>query len=150
MAGSGETAGEGLPRRAHAGGSADLVPFWRTPVFNIKLRRVPAFLLPRLAAMASEVPDTDLGRGIYYERVHCLLALAGVARDTAPGAFRLTEPPTDAERRLGQVLGQAFHQGCSLADIALATGLPADRVVAIGKRTIRRTGWLSRIAPDQA
>jgi hypothetical protein len=40
------------------------------------------------------------------------------------------------------------HQGCSLADIALATRLPPDQVVAIGKRTIRRTKWLSRIAAD--
>lgn len=40
------------------------------------------------------------------------------------------------------------HQGCSLADIALATRLPPDQVVAIGKRTIRRTKWLSRIAVD--
>jgi hypothetical protein len=27
----------------------DPVGFWRTPVFGIKLRQVPAFLLPRLA-----------------------------------------------------------------------------------------------------
>jgi hypothetical protein len=41
--------------------------------------------------------------------------------------------------------GQAFHQGCQLADVALAAGLSNDQVVAIGKRTIRRTGWLKRI-----
>lgn len=29
---------------------------------------VPAFLLPRLAEMATEVPNTNTGRGIYYER----------------------------------------------------------------------------------
>jgi hypothetical protein len=96
--------------------------------------------------MATEVPDTLIGRRIYYERARCLLGLVTV-RDIDPAAFRLTEPPTDAERHLGTVLGQAFHQGCSLADVAFATGLPADRVVEIGKRTIRRTGWLS---PDSS
>ena len=43
------------------------------------------------------------------------------------------------QRRLGFCIGQAFHQGCSLPDVALATGLAADQVIAIGKRTIRRT-----------
>jgi hypothetical protein len=122
-----------------------VIPFWRTPVFGIKLERVPVFLLPRLAEMAGEVPDNDVGRRIYYERIHCLLVLSSVAGDADPAGFQLAEPPTGAERDLGEVLGQAFHQGCSLADIALATGLPPDRVVAIGKRTIRGTGWLSRI-----
>jgi len=55
------------------------------------------------------------------------------------------EPPAEAERELGFAFGQAFHKGCSLADVALATGLPPDQVVAIGKRTIRRTEWLNRI-----
>jgi hypothetical protein len=135
-----------LPERAAAEGTPELVKFWRTPVFREKLRDVPAFLLPRLAEMESEVPDTHLGHRIYYERVHCLIVLAYIARRTDPASFRLTEPPANAERDLGGALGQAFHQGCSLADIALATGLPADRVVAIGRRTIGRTKWLSRIA----
>jgi len=139
-----------VPGRVGPGESADLVRFWRAPVFGVKLQQVPAFLLPRLAEMASEVPDTDVGRRIYYERVHCLLVLAHIAMRTDLAGFRLTEPPMDAERHLGAVLGQAFHQGCSLADVAFATGLPAERVVAIGKRTIRRTGWLSRIAAGQA
>ena len=134
-----------LPEQAETEGVPDVIHFWRTPVFGIKLQRVPAFLLPRLAEMAAEVPDTDLGRRIYYERIHCLLVLSSVARDTDPAGFQLTEPPSVAERHLGEVLGQAFHQGCSLADIALATRLPPDRVIAIGKRTIRRTKWLSRI-----
>ena len=128
-----------LPEQAETEGVPDVIHFWRTPVFGIKLQRVPAFLLPRLAEMAAEVPDTDLGRRIYYERIHCLLVLSSVARNTDPAGFQLTEPPSGAERHLGEVLGQAFHQGCSLADIALATRLPPDRVIAIGKRTIRRT-----------
>jgi hypothetical protein len=140
-----------LPRQADTASAADVAGSWRTPVFGIKLERVSAFLLPRLAEMAAEVPGTDLGRRIYYERINCLLALSAVARGTDPAGFQLTEPPTGAERHLGEVLGQAFHQGCSLADIALATGFPPDRVVAIGMRTIRGTGWLSRITdPKQA
>jgi hypothetical protein len=122
-----------------------LIKFWRTPVFNLKLQQVPAFLIPRLSEMAAEVPDTELGRRIYYERVACLLTLTGIARDVNPATFRLTEPPGEAERHFGAVLGQAFHQGCSLADIVLATGVPADKLIAIGRRTIRRTGWLSRL-----
>ena len=149
MASTGRSGGSGVPGRGDAEGLGDLVGFWRTPVFGEKLSGVPAFLLPRLAEMAAEVPRSDRGRRIYYERIHCLLVLAGIARRTDLAAFDLAEPPTDAERHLGAALGQAFHQGCSLADVAFATGLPPDRVVAIGKRTIRRTGWLSRIAADE-
>jgi hypothetical protein len=125
-----------------------VIKFWRSPVFRERFYNVPAFLLPRLAEMASEVaaevPDPHTGLRIYYKRVSCLIVLASVARSTDPASFRLDEPPANAERDLGRALGQAFHQGCSLADIALATRLPPDRVVAIGKRTIRRTKWLSR------
>jgi len=38
----------------------------------------------------------------------------------------------------------AFHQGWSLADVAFAAGIPADQIIAIGQRTIRREGWLER------
>jgi len=137
-----------LPELLATEDAPDVVKFWRSPVFREKFYNVPAFLIPRLAEMATEVPDTQLGHRIYYERAHCLIVLASIASRPDPASFRLDEPPTGAERRLGFALGQAFHQGCSLADVALATGLPADRVVAIGKRTIRRTKWLSRIAAD--
>jgi hypothetical protein len=137
-----------LAEQAEAEGAPDVVKFWRSPVFREEFHNVPAFMLPRLAKMATEVPNTHLGLRIYYELVHCLMVLAHIARRVDPASFRLTEPPTNAEQDLGLALGQAFHQGCSLADIALATGLPADRVVAIGKRTIRRTKWLSRIEED--
>jgi hypothetical protein len=126
----------------------DVIKFWRSPVFGEKFYNVPAFLLPRLAEMASEVaaevPDPHTGLRVYYERVSCLIVLAGVARRTDPASFRLDEPPANAERDLGRALGQAFHQGCSLADMALATRLPPDRLVAIGKRTIRGTKWLGQ------
>lgn len=135
-----------LAELAAAEGAPERVEFWRSPVFGEKFHDVPVFLLPRLGEMATEVPDTGLGRRVYYERACCLLTLAGAARRTDPASFRLGEPPTDAERTLGAVLGHAFHQGCSLADIALAAGIPADRVIAIGKRTIRGTKWLDRIA----
>jgi hypothetical protein len=49
------------------------------------------------------------------------------------------------EKLLGSVFGQAFHQGLPLADVVLAAELPADQIVAIGKRTIRRTNWLKRL-----
>ena len=137
-----------LAELAESGGTPELVKFWRSPVFREKFSDVPAFLLPRFTEMSAEVPDTPTGRRIYYERVHCLLALASVARRTDPASVRLDQPPAEAERYLGRVLGQAFHQGCSLADAALATGLPPDRIVAIGKRTIRRTKWLSRVTAD--
>ena len=141
-----------LAELAEAGGAPELVKSWRSPVFGEKFSNVPAFLLPRFTEMAAEVPDTPTGRRIYYERVHCLLALASVTRHANPASVRLDAPPTEAERDLGRVLGQAFHQGCSIADAALATGLPPDQVVAIGKRTIRGTKWLSRMTagPDPA
>src|SRR4051794_5619129 len=41
-----------------------------------------------------------------------------------------------------------FGERCSLADAALATGLPPGRVIVIGKRTLRYARWLSRIAAD--
>jgi len=125
-----------------------LIKFWRSPVFGEKFYNVPTFLLPRVTEMATEVatefPDPHTGLRVYYERVSCLIVLAGVAPRTDPASFRLDEPPANAERDLGRALGQAFHQGCSLADMPLATRLPPDRVVAIGKRTIRGAKWLSR------
>jgi hypothetical protein len=73
------------------------------------------------------------------------MMLASTAKETAPASFDLTRPPTDAERHLGHVIGDAFYHRCLLRDIALATGLPPEQVVAIGKRTLRRTKWLSRV-----
>ena len=142
-----------LVKLLEAEDAPELIKFWRSPVYRGKFYNVPSFLLPRLAEMATEMaaefPDPHAGHRVYYERVHCLILLAGVARRTDPASFRLDEPPANSERDLGRTLGQAFHQGCSLADTALATRLPPDRVVAIGKRTIRGTKWLSRIAdPD--
>jgi hypothetical protein len=133
-----------------AEGGPDLIEFWRSPVFRLKFYNVPTFLLPRLSEMAEEHPSTDFGRTAYYERVHCLLVLASISRDTDPTSFLLNQPPTDAERELGIALGQAFHKGCSLVDIALASGLPPDQVVAIGKRTIRRTEWLTQLGVPTA
>ena len=124
---------------------AEDIPNWRLPIFGDKIGRVPAFLVPELTAMAKELPGTDLDRRIYYERVHALLAVAGAARSANPAGFNLDEPPSDAEREFGSVLGQAFHQGCSLADVSFAARLPSERVVAIGMRTIRPTGWLERL-----
>jgi hypothetical protein len=117
-------------------------------VFREKFYNVPAFLLPRLSELATEVSGADGGRGIYYARVQCLMKLASIANETDPASFQAAEPPTNAERDLGHAIGDAFYHGCSLQDIVLATGLPADQVVAVGKRTLRRTRWLSQIAAD--
>ena len=78
--------------------------FWRSPIFREKFHNVPAFLLPRLTKIASEVPSSHLGRRMYYERVHCLITLASTERRTNPASFLLTEPPANAERDLGAVL----------------------------------------------
>ena len=151
----------------------ELLEQWRDPVFGDAHRNVPAGLAARLIDMADEIaadeniaeaianaeipgtPDDLVVRRlrhgalprnlrIYYERMHALLAVASIARRTTPiGAFE--DDPTDAEKRLGSVLGQAFHQGCSLADVALAAGLPEEQTVAIGKRTIKRAGWLDHL-----
>ena len=120
---------------------ADLLEQWSDPVFNERYTQVPLALATRLTEMADEI----VGRHIYYERMHVLLALAGIARTTDPATFPADGPPSDAEQQFGAMLGQAFHQGCPLADVALAADLPPERVVAIGKRTIRRTGWLKRL-----
>jgi hypothetical protein len=110
-----------------------------------KLHNVPTFLVPVLSKMAVQVADAPLGYRISYERAHALLVLASVARNTDPAAMALDEPPSPAERDLGFVIGQAFHQSWPLADVALASGIPAERIVAIGQRTIRRKNWLQRL-----
>ena len=74
----------------------------------------PLFVVTGASGTPGATPHTPTGRRIYYERVHCLLALASFAKQTDPESLRLDEPPANAERPLGRVLGQAFHQGCSL------------------------------------
>lgn len=140
-----------LAELLEAEGGPELIKFWRSPVFAEKFYNVPAFLLPRLSELATEVSSAGGGRGTYYARVHCLMKLASIAKEADPASFPPTGPPTHAERDLGHAIGEAFYHGCSVQDVALAIGLPADQIVAVGKRTIRRTGWLSRIAvdPDQ-
>jgi hypothetical protein len=123
----------------------DLLSQWRDPVWNERYQQVPARLVPRLTEMATEVADMAVGHRIYYERVHALLAVAGIARRADFVAIQFADPPSDAEKLIGSVFGQAFHEGCSLADVAFAAGVRADQVVAIGKRTIRRTSWLERL-----
>ena len=152
----------------------DLLVQWSDPVFNEPHRNVPVSLAMRLTEMADEItagenvaeavanariPDApdDLGVvplrigalptgvRVFYERMHALLAVDATARGTKPATFSLENPPSDAERHFGTVLGQAFHEGCSLADVALAATLPEGRIVAIGKRTIKRSAWLDHL-----
>ena len=125
--------------------TTNVISFWRLPVFGHKLTNVPAFLVPTLSKMATQLADTGLGHRISYERAHALLVLASVARKADVASFVLEGSPSAAERELGFVIGQAFHQGWPLADVACAARIPADQVVAIGERTIRRKGWLKRI-----
>jgi hypothetical protein len=137
-----------LAELREAEGGPERIKFWRSPVFGEKFYNVPAFLLPRLSELATEVSSAGGHRGTYYARAHCLMKLASTGKETD---FRPAEPPTDAERDLGHAIGDAFYHGCSLQDITLATGLPADQIVAVGMRTLRRAKWLSRISvdPDQ-
>ena len=79
---------------------------------------------------------------VYNERLCSLLAVAALSRTTDLASY---EPPSDTKAHVGYVLGQAIHQGCTLADIALAAGLPPERVVEIAKRTIPGT-----TQPEQA
>ncbi len=144
---------------------------WRDPLFGTPPARIPIGLAQRLKEMAEQTADTvdvpaalaaarlpDLPHPmpfrvgmfptplrIYYERLAVLLGVAALAQRTDPGEFDLSSPATEAERRFGAVIGQAFHQGCSLQDLALATGVPGDAIIAIGKRTIRRTAWLQKL-----
>ena len=152
----------------------ELLGQWRDPVFNDRHRNVPVSLAARLTEMAGKItggenvaeavanarlPDapedlgvTPLRSGalptsvrVFYERMHALFAVQAIARSTKPATFALEDPPSEAEKRFGSALGQAFHEGCSLADVALAAALPEGRIVAIGTRTIRRRAWLDHL-----
>jgi hypothetical protein len=125
--------------------ATDVISLWRLPVFGHKLQNVPAFLVPTLSRMATQLADAPLGYRISYERAHALLVLASIARQAGPAAFALDQAPSSAERELGFAIGQAFHQDWPLADVAFAAGIPTDQVIAIGQRTIRRRGWLERL-----
>jgi hypothetical protein len=142
---SGSAGPGGLRGREAADVGLEILSVWQTPVVDVKIRFVPGFLLPRLAEMAAEVPDSSLGRKIYSRRAQCLAVLASIARRTDVAAFGLAEPPSPAEQNLGRALSNAFYQECSLLDIMLASGLSAEQVVAIGKRAIRRRKWLRKL-----
>ena len=120
---------------------------WRDPYGDYH-RDFPADLAQRLeelpAEVATEFKDREIAGRVFYERFHVLLAVMH-ARDLNAASFDLDEPPSYAEKTFGMVIGQAFHQGCSLADVALFAGLPPDRVIAIGQRTIKRKKWLERL-----
>jgi hypothetical protein len=117
---------------------------WRDPICGQRLR-VSEPLRDRLLEMADDVEHGRLRKKIYYERLSVLAALFAVARSRPPASFDLGSLPTVDELRLGSLLGQTFHQGCSLRDVEIATQAPRDLIVAIGKRTIKRTKWLERL-----
>ena len=74
----------------------------------------------------------------FNERLQALVAVAGVAQTTDLANY---DPPADTKSHVDFVLGQAFHQSCSLPDVAIAAELPAEHVLAIAKRTIPGTPW---------
>jgi hypothetical protein len=68
-------------------------------------------------------------------RARPLRSLLAVAALTSTTELASYEPPSDTKSHVGYVLGQAIHQGCALADVTLAAGLPPERVVEIAKRS---------------
>jgi len=76
MTESGSAGPGGLPGREASDVGLEILSVWQTPVVDVKIRFVPGFLLPRLAEMAAEVPDSSLGRKIYSRRAQCLAVLA--------------------------------------------------------------------------
>ncbi len=149
----------------------DMLERWRDPVFNNPYEHVPPRLAARLTEMAEDImadenvaqaladdlipratgnlpvfpqhfSDLPASLSVYNERLQALVAVAAVAQTTDLANYA---PPTDTKSHVGFVLGQAFHQGCSLADVAIAAELPAEHVIAIAKRTIPGTSWLERL-----
>jgi hypothetical protein len=144
---------------------------WRDPVFSNPYQHVSARLAARLTEMAEELmADPDVARvsadgGIprargnvpvfpqrvgglptsliaYNERVQALVGVAATARDTDLANY---DPPADTKPYVGFVLGRAFSEGCSLADVAIAADLSVEDVIAVAKRTIPGTAWLDRL-----
>ena len=68
----------------HYATSAELIPVWRLPIFGDKIHRPPAFLVPRLTAMANELPGTDLDRRIYALHQGCALGDVAFAARLPP------------------------------------------------------------------
>jgi hypothetical protein len=152
----------------------ELLDEWRDPVFDDPHWHVPTSLAARLTEMAAEltagvnvseaieaartpgaradrpvkqlrIGSLPTGMRMFYDRMGSLLVLASIARSVDAATFAAEDPPSDAQQHFGSVIGQAFHEGCSLADVALATGLSEEEVVVIGKRTIKRRKWLQRL-----
>jgi hypothetical protein len=145
---------------------------WRDPVFNNPYEHITPELAARLTEIAEQITSDETVaqaladgripraagnvpvfpqrfRGLpaslvdYNERLRALAAVAAIAHTTDLGSY---DPPPGTKSHVGFVLGQAFHQGCPLADVALAAGLPAEQVTAIAKRTIPgATSWLDQL-----
>ena len=146
---------------------------WHDPVFNNPYEHITTPLAARLTEIAAEfmadetvaqalaLADGRIPRAtgnapvfpqrfshlpdrlvVYNERLRALAAVATIADTTDLANY---DPPADTKSHVGFVLGQAFGQGCSLGDIALAAGLPAEQVIAIAKRTIPGAPWLDEL-----
>jgi hypothetical protein len=143
---------------------------WRDPVFNNPYEHITPQLAARLTEIAEEImADNTVAQALadgripratgnepvfpqrfsglpaslvaYNERLRTLAAVATIANTIDLANY---DPPANGKSHVGFVLGQAFHQGCSLADVALAAGLPAEQVIAIAKRTIPGA-WLGQL-----
>jgi hypothetical protein len=144
---------------------------WRDPVFNNPYEHITPRLAARMTEIAEEImADKTVAQALadgripratgnapvfpqhfsglptslvaYNEQLRALAAVASIAHTTDLANYT---PPPDTKSHVGFVLGQAFHQGCTLADVALATGLPAEQVIAIAKRTIPGATWLDQL-----
>jgi hypothetical protein len=144
---------------------------WRDPVFNNPYEHITTQLGARLTEIAEEIiADETIAQAFadgripratgnvpvfpqrisglpdhlvdYNERLRALTAVATIANTTDLANY---DPTADTKPHVGFVLGQAFHQGCPLADVALAAGLPADQLIAIAKRTIPSAPWLDQL-----
>jgi hypothetical protein len=149
----------------------DVLERWRDPVFNNPYEHVTPQLAERLTEMSEDtMADENVAQAlahglipratgnvpvfpqrvrglpaslvVYNERVGALARIASAAKTTDLANYN---PPTDAKSHVGFVLGHAFHQGCSLEDVAIAAQVPAEQVIAIAQRTIPGTSWLERL-----
>jgi len=76
--------------------TTNVISFWRLPVFGHKLPNVPAFLVPTLPKMATQLADTRLGYRISYERAH---ARGNQGRHCRQASPQPAAPPPDLPSR---------------------------------------------------
>jgi hypothetical protein len=118
---------------------------WTEPAIDVTFDDVTPVLRERLDALSRAHAAGRLPKHRLYEQVHALWVVERVVAEADPNGFDLDAPPGPAERRFGMALAQAMHEGLSLDDIGAVAGTDRERLIAVGKRTIRRTGWLKHV-----